>query len=125
MDECWVVYRPRPNFDDSYWYFDERYVVAVFDVANLKANSHVVPPVVNLLAAPEWLSIVINYRRSQLNHGRESKTEIKLGATSRLKAQSGEIVKGRVVHLWEDKSVPMVRVASGDLVYKRSGACAG
>jgi plasmid stabilization system protein ParE len=23
----------------------------------------------------------------------------------------------RVVHLWEEKSVPMVRVASGDLVY--------
>jgi hypothetical protein len=46
-----------------------------------------------------------------------SKSGIKLGATVRLRAQSGEIVEGRVVHLWEEKSVPMVRVASGDLVY--------
>jgi hypothetical protein len=46
-----------------------------------------------------------------------SKSEIKLGATVRLKAQSGEIITGQVVHMWEDKSVPMVRVASGDLVY--------
>jgi len=48
---------------------------------------------------------------------KKSKPEIKLGATVRLKAQSGEIVEGHVVHLWEEKSVPMVRVASGDLVY--------
>jgi hypothetical protein len=34
-----------------------------------------------------------------------------------LRAQSGEIVEGRVVHLREEKSVLMVRVASGDLVY--------
>ena len=47
----------------------------------------------------------------------KNKIEIKRGATVRLKAQSGEIVEGRVVHLWEEKSVPMVRVASGDLVY--------
>ncbi len=47
----------------------------------------------------------------------KNKSEIRLGATARLKVQSGEIVEGRVVHLWEDKSVPMVRVASGDLVY--------
>jgi hypothetical protein len=46
-----------------------------------------------------------------------SKSEIKLGATVRLRAQSGEIVEGRVVHMWEEKSVPMVRVASGSLVY--------
>jgi hypothetical protein len=46
-----------------------------------------------------------------------SKAEIKIGATVRLKAQSGEIITGQVVHLWEDKSVPMVRVASGDQVY--------
>ena len=26
-------------------------------------------------------------------------------------------MEGRVVYLWEEKSVPMVRVASGDLVY--------
>jgi hypothetical protein len=45
------------------------------------------------------------------------KSEIKLGATVRLKAQSGEIITGQVVHLWEEKSVPMVRVAAGDLVY--------
>jgi hypothetical protein len=48
---------------------------------------------------------------------KKSKAEIKLGATVRLRAQSGEIVEGRIVHLWEDKSVLMVRVASGDLVY--------
>jgi hypothetical protein len=30
---------------------------------------------------------------------------------------SGEIVEGHVVHLWEEKSVAMVRVASGQLVY--------
>ena len=46
-----------------------------------------------------------------------SKSEIKLGATVRLRVHSGEIVEGRVVHLWEEKSVPVVRVASGDLVY--------
>ena len=48
---------------------------------------------------------------------KKNKPEIKLGATVRLRAQSGEIVEGRVVHLWEEKSVPMVRVTSGDLVY--------
>ena len=46
-----------------------------------------------------------------------NKPEIKLGATVHLKAQSGEIIEGRVVHMWEEKSVAMVRVASGDLVY--------
>ena len=45
------------------------------------------------------------------------KSEIKLGATVRLKAQSGEIITGQVVHTWEEKSVQMVRVASGQLVY--------
>ena len=48
---------------------------------------------------------------------KKNKPEIKLGATVCLRAQSGEIIEGRVVHLWEEKSVPMVRVASGDLVY--------
>ena len=47
----------------------------------------------------------------------KNKIEIKLGATVRLRLHSGEIVEGRVVHMWEEKSVPMVRVASGDLVY--------
>jgi len=47
----------------------------------------------------------------------KNKIEIKLGATVRLRAQSGEIVEGRVVHMWEEKSVPMVRIASGPLVY--------
>jgi len=46
-----------------------------------------------------------------------SKSEIKLGATVHLRAQSGEIIEGRIVHMWEEKSVPMVRVASGQLVY--------
>jgi len=48
---------------------------------------------------------------------KKSKPEIKLGATVRLRVHSGEIVEGRVIHMWEDKSVPMVRVASGGLVY--------
>jgi len=47
---------------------------------------------------------------------KKDKPEIKLGATVRLRVHSGEIVEGRVVHLWEDKSVPMVRVATGDLI---------
>ena len=46
-----------------------------------------------------------------------NKPEIKLGATVRLRAQSGEIITGQVVHMWEDKSVPMVRVATENLVY--------
>ena len=48
---------------------------------------------------------------------KKSKSEIKLGATVRLRVDSGEIVEGQVVHTWEEQSVPMVRVASGDLVY--------
>jgi hypothetical protein len=48
---------------------------------------------------------------------KKNKPELKLGATVRLKAQSGEIITGQVVHTWEEKSVPMVRVASGQLVY--------
>jgi hypothetical protein len=48
---------------------------------------------------------------------KKNKPEIKLGATVRLRVHSGEIVEGRVVHLWEDKSALMVRVTSGDLVY--------
>jgi hypothetical protein len=48
---------------------------------------------------------------------KKNKPEIKLGATVHLKGQSGEIIAGLVVHMWEEKSVPMVRVASGQLVY--------
>jgi hypothetical protein len=48
---------------------------------------------------------------------KKNKPEITLGATVRLRAQSGEIITGQIVHLWEEKSVSMVRVASGDLVY--------
>ena len=48
---------------------------------------------------------------------KKNKPEIKLGATVRLKAQSGEIITGQVVHMWEEKSVQMVRVSSGQLVY--------
>jgi hypothetical protein len=47
----------------------------------------------------------------------KSQPEIKLGATVRLRAQSGEIISGQVVYMGEEKPVPMVRVASGDLVY--------
>jgi hypothetical protein len=45
------------------------------------------------------------------------KSEIKLGATVHLRAQSGEIVTGQAVHVWEEKSASMVRVSSGQLVY--------
>jgi hypothetical protein len=48
---------------------------------------------------------------------KKSKPELKLVATVRLRVHSGEIVEGRVVHLWEEKSVPMVRIASGQMVY--------
>jgi hypothetical protein len=48
---------------------------------------------------------------------KKSRPEIKLGATVRLRVHPGEIVEGLVVYLWTEKSVPMVRVASGDLVY--------
>jgi transcription elongation GreA/GreB family factor len=48
---------------------------------------------------------------------KKNKPEIKLGATVRLKVHSGETVTGQVVYMWEEKSVPMVRVSSGDLVY--------
>jgi hypothetical protein len=54
---------------------------------------------------------------------RKSKTEIKLGATVRLRVHSGEIVEGRVVYLWDEKSVAMLRVASGDLVYNVPRVC--
>jgi len=37
-------------------------------------------------------------------------SDLKVGATVRLKVQSGEIIEGTVVHLWEEKSVQMVRV---------------
>jgi hypothetical protein len=45
------------------------------------------------------------------------KIKAKIGATVRLRVQSGEIVEGRVGPMWQDKSVLMVRVASGNLVY--------
>jgi len=48
---------------------------------------------------------------------KKSKPEVRLGETVRRKTQLGEIITGRVVHMWEERSVPMVRVASGDLVY--------
>ncbi len=48
---------------------------------------------------------------------KKDKPEITLGANVRLKAQSGEIITGQIVHMWKEKSVPMVRVASGQLVY--------
>ncbi len=48
---------------------------------------------------------------------KKHKPEIKLGATVRLQAQSGEIIEGHVVHMWEEKSVLMIRVVSGQLVY--------
>jgi hypothetical protein len=44
-------------------------------------------------------------------------SDLKVGATVRLKAQSGEIITGQIVHTWEEKYVSMLRAASGDLVY--------
>jgi hypothetical protein len=38
----------------------------------------------------------------------KKKSDLRIGATVRLKAQSGELVEGRVVHPWDEKSVPMV-----------------
>jgi hypothetical protein len=54
---------------------------------------------------------------------KKGKPELELGATVRLKAQSGEIIEDSVVHLWEEKSVQMVRVAPGDLVYNVLQKC--
>ena len=34
-----------------------------------------------------------------------------------IRVHSGEIVEGRVVHLWGEKGVQMIRITSGDLVY--------
>jgi hypothetical protein len=48
---------------------------------------------------------------------KQNKPEIKLGATVRLRVHSGEIVEGRVVYLWEEKGIRMIRITSGDLVY--------
>ena len=42
-------------------------------------------------------------------------SKIDIGA--RFRAHSGEIVEGQIMHMWEEKPVQMVRVASGDLVY--------
>jgi hypothetical protein len=47
----------------------------------------------------------------------KSKSEIKLGATVRLRVHSGEIAEGKVVHLWEERGIQMIRITSGDLVY--------
>jgi hypothetical protein len=58
-----------------------------------------------------WCTLVVRKRTKKI------KPEIKLGTTVRLRVLSSEIVKRRVVYLWEEKSVPMVRVASGQLVY--------
>ena len=48
---------------------------------------------------------------------KKKNSDVRVGATAHLKAQSGEIITGQIVHMWEEKSVPTVRVASGQLVY--------
>jgi hypothetical protein len=48
---------------------------------------------------------------------KKKNSDLKVGATVRLRVHSGEIVTGQVVHTWEETSVQMVRVASGYLVY--------
>ena len=64
---------------------------------------------------PRWCTLHWKLLVCVMRMTKKNKPEIKLGATVRLKAQSGEIIEGRVVHLWDEKSVSMVRVASGDL----------
>ena len=54
---------------------------------------------------------------SDFKVGKKNKLETKIGATVRLRVHSGEIIEGRVVHLWEEKSVHLVRVTSEPLVY--------
>jgi hypothetical protein len=56
---------------------------------------------------------------------KKSQPEIKLGATVHLKAQSGEIVEGRVVYLWEEKSVPDGSGCFWPTRLQRSGEHAG
>jgi hypothetical protein len=43
--------------------------------------------------------------------------DIKVCQIVRLRVQSGEIIKGTVVHVWEERNVTMVRVESGARVY--------
>ena len=66
---------------------------------------------------PRWCTLHWKLLVCVMRMTKKNKPEIKLGATVRVRAQSGEIITGQVVHLWEEKSVPMVRVASGQLVY--------
>ena len=40
-----------------------------------------------------------------------------VGSTARIKVLSGEVIEGRIVHVWQDKSTLMIRVVSGSLVY--------
>jgi len=40
---------------------------------------------------------------------KKNKPEIKLGTTVHLRAQSGEIITGQIVHVWEEKSVPQAK----------------
>jgi hypothetical protein len=49
----------------------------------------------------------IRRKRQQL---KKNHSQIEIGSTVRLRAQSGEIITGQVVHLWEEQSVPMARV---------------
>ena len=66
---------------------------------------------------PRWCTLHWKLLVCVMRMTKKNKPEIKLGATVRLRVHSGEIIEGRVVHLWEEKSVPMVRIASGPLVY--------
>jgi hypothetical protein len=46
----------------------------------------------------------------------KKKSEPQVGATVKLKVQSGT-VEGRVLLVWTEKSTVMVRIVSGNLVY--------
>ena len=48
---------------------------------------------------------------------KKNKPTPEVGATVRLKVQSGEIIEGRIMLVWTEKSVLMVRIISGKLLY--------
>jgi hypothetical protein len=61
-----------------------------------------------------WYALTKHIPRYMTN---KNKPEIKVGDTVLLRTQSGDVIEGKVMHLWEERSVLMVRVSHGDLVY--------
>ena len=81
--------------------------------------SHARLPVPPQAREPKYITSLPR-RRSRSAAGRRVKEYIGV----RLRLHSDEIVEGTAVHIWQEKSVQMVRVASGDLVYNVPAACA-